>query len=102
MKDKATDKSLGNLHAILADVLAEQVAESVIEIDEETKTVVTTYTATPALLTVAARFLKDNDITCGIEDSKSLSDVKEELKNRKKRSKNKLAGITHIDEVMNA
>lgn len=93
MKNKATDKSLGNLHAVLADVLAEQVAEYAEEDGEKV------YTATPALLTVAARFLKDNDITCGIEDSSSMSDLKEELANRKRRSK--LNNISHIDEAIN-
>ena len=97
MKKKATDVILGNLHAILADVLAEQVAEYATEEDNDGR-VTKVYTATPALLTVAARFLKDNDITCGVEDSGALNNLADELAKRKRRSR--LDNITHIDEAV--
>lgn len=95
---KANEKKLGDLHGILAEVLANQVSEKVIEVDADGKEL-TIYTATPALLTVASRFLKDNDITCEVGDSKGLSDLKEELAKRKRRSD--ISKISHIDEAMN-
>ena len=55
----------------------------------------TFYTATPALLTIAARFLKDNSITCEIEDSEGLSKLEEELAQRKKR-RNKITSISAL------
>ena len=75
MKNKpATDAALGALHEALATVIASQVKATMQEFDEEGNVIegAETYSATPALLTVAARFLKDNNITCTVEDSKRL------------------------------
>ncbi len=95
-KPASSDK-LGALHEALAIVIAAQVSERASDIDEDGVTISEYYTATPALLTVAARFLKDNDITCTEEDSEGLSDLAEELKKKKKRGK--VAKISHIDEA---
>ena len=59
------------------------------------------YTATPALLTVAARFLKDNDITCTVEDSEGLSSLQDQLAERKKR-KNKIRDISFLSKEAEA
>jgi hypothetical protein len=91
MKNKpATDAALGALHEALATVIASQVKATMQEFDEEGNVIegAETYSATPALLTVAARFLKDNNITCTVEDSKGLSSLTDELAERKKRRGN--------------
>lgn len=91
----ANEKELASLHSILAKVLAAQIGQEVEEyadddIDEEGVVregaePVRVYVATPALLTVAARFLKDNDITCEVDKSKGVSELKDKLAKRKKR-----------------
>lgn len=41
--------------------------------------------ANPALLTAVSKFLKDNNITCAIEDSKEMSELEERLSKKRKR-----------------
>ena len=91
MKSKpASDSKLSALHEALATVIAAQVQATMQEFDEKGNVIegAESYSATPALLTVAARFLKDNNITCTIEDSKGLSTLNDELAERKKRRDN--------------
>jgi len=83
---KATESKLSELHGVLATVLIAQLKEIGVEEDieqgmEEGKE---HYTASPALLTVCARFLKDNEITCEVGDSSKMNELKEQLKDRKK------------------
>jgi hypothetical protein len=91
----ASDSTLAALHEAISIVLAAQVKEVMVEVDEETGKETETYSATPALLTVAARFLKDNNITCTIEDSKGLSELTDELAQRKKRRDN-ISNISYL------
>lgn len=42
--------------------------------------------ASPALLTVVTKFLKDNDITVNKEDSEKMSDLEERLKAKRNRT----------------
>lgn len=49
----------------------------------------------PALLTAAAKFLKDNDITVAPDDSEELSDLEKRLK--EKRTRKQVNGITFVD-----
>jgi hypothetical protein len=44
-------------------------------------------TATPALLATAARFLKDNDITCDVEQDENMSGLKDLLSNKQRHSR---------------
>jgi len=90
----ASTDALSSLHEQLAKVLALQVGEVGTDEDEDGNTT-TFFTATPALLTIAARFLKDNSITCEIEDSEGLSRLEEELAKRKKR-RNKITSISAL------
>lgn len=69
-KGAATEVSLARVHAALASVIETQLnekllsnPEAVAEQDAEPEYM---FTASPALLTVAARFLKDNDITADV------------------------------------
>jgi ribosomal protein L21 len=105
MNKPASENKLASLHDIVADVLTAQVGDKELyeEADENGKIISSKelFTATPALLTVAARFLKDNEITCEVGQSKKTSKLKDRLAERKKNvAKKKLATITPIDKEM--
>ncbi len=96
-KKPASDKQLSALHEALATVIAAQVQETLVELDDAGNPVSEVYSATPALLTVAARFLKDNDITCTVEDSKGLTELADELASRRKRRDN-IKSLEHLSK----
>jgi len=93
---KATDKVLGELHgklakSMLAALAASETAASLLEeYGEELPGavqafLVKTADSNPALLTAVAKFLKDNSITCAIEDNDEMSELEQRLQNKKKR-----------------
>tara|TARA_R110002096_G_scaffold142061_11_gene297164 strand:+ start:8076 stop:8384 length:309 start_codon:yes stop_codon:yes gene_type:complete len=89
---KATESKLAALHNAVAQVLTEQVLheEEETTFDGEGETVGTGMmikTATPALLATAARFLKDNDITCDVEQDENMSGLKDLLSNKQRHSR---------------
>ena len=89
---KATETKLAALHNAVAQVLTEQVLheEEETTFDGEGETVGTGMmikTATPALLATAARFLKDNDITCDVEQDENMSGLKDILSNKQRHSR---------------
>lgn len=89
---KATESKLAALHNAVATVLTEQVLheEEETTFDGEGETVMTgvmVKTATPALLATAARFLKDNDITCDIEQDENMGSLREALGRKQKKSR---------------
>ena len=89
---KATESKLAALHNAVAQVLTEQVLheEEETTFDGEGETVGTGImlkTATPALLATAARFLKDNDITCDVEQDENMSGLKDLLSNKQRHSR---------------
>ena len=104
----ASNDKLSALHEALAVVIAAQVSETALalatdaeELCDDEGNALVYYTATPALLTVAARFLKDNDITCTVEDSEGLSSLQDQLAERKKR-KNKIRDISFLSKEAEA
>lgn len=94
---QATDKELGELHKKVARQLAVQLeqADKAHRLlsrkgeddweEEVAEFLLTCSTASPALLTIAAKFLKDNDITCQVEDSKELSNLDKRLAAKRER-----------------
>lgn len=93
---KATDKVLGELHGKLAKSMlaalaaSEHAANLLDEYGEELPSavqafLVKTADSNPALLTAVAKFLKDNSITCAIEDNDEMSELEQRLQNKKKR-----------------
>jgi len=89
---KASESKLAALHNAVATVLTEQVLheEEETEFDGEGESIgtgVMVKTATPALLATAARFLKDNDITCDVEQDENLSGLKDVLANKQRHSR---------------
>ena len=99
-KQKATDKELGELHALLARSMKDALqssdeAKSILEAcrnsGEDLPAFVEAFlekaaTANPALLTAVAKFLKDNNITAAIEDSEEMSELQKRLKEKRRHS----------------
>ena len=105
-KKTATDKQLGELHGVLAErmKLALESADSaqylLDEFAEDLPTPVIEYlekqtAASPALLTAVAKFLKDNSITCAVEDSAEMTDLQKRLKEKQRRKK--VGNVEYID-----
>lgn len=89
---KASESTLSALHAAVAQVLTAQVLheESATVFDTEGNLVETgekVFTATPAILAAAIKFLKDNEITCDIEVDKGMNDLKSALAGKQKHSR---------------
>lgn len=51
----------------------------------------------PAFLTVATRFLKDNQITCAPEDNEEVSELQKRL--NEKRGKKRLASVSPLQKA---
>ena len=93
---KASDTQLGLLHGKLAKSMSDalEASEAAIllleeydELPEKVRMFLEKHAlANPALLTTVARFLKDNSITCTIEDHEEMSILEKTLKNKKRRS----------------
>lgn len=84
---KATEDQLGLLHLAVATTLCEQVThkEQETRIDEDGNLVETgreVFTASPATIAAAIKFLKDNNITCEIDDNTAMGELREKLKNK--------------------
>lgn len=108
----ATEKELSELHKKVAKVLlrkldsADQAAFLLLKhTDDETplpedirEYLEEQMDASPALLTVITKFLKDNDITAVIDESKELSDLDKALAEKRKRRVGGVALVKNEDE----
>lgn len=88
---KASESKLAALHGAVAEVLTAQVShkEELTTFDEEGNEVATgqeVYSATPATMAAAIKFLKDNSITCDVETNKNMNNLKEVLDKKQKNS----------------
>ena len=97
-KGAAQETKLAELHEVVATVLIDQVGERAIEHDDETGEEVELYTATPALLTCAMKFLKDNDITCEPSEDSSTKKLEDKLKERRRGHGNVISMKPQSDE----
>lgn len=93
---KATDKILGELHGKLAKSMlsalaaSEQASALLEEYADELPGAVQAFLAktadsNPSLLTAVAKFLKDNSITCAVEDNEEMSELEARLQSKRKR-----------------
>jgi len=93
---KATDKLLGELHgrlakSMIAALSASEKAEALLDEyrevlpDAVTEFLESTAGTNPALLQAVSRFLKDNDITCVVEENHDMSELEQRLSNKRKR-----------------
>lgn len=96
MTNKASDKELGALHKALADSMLKSLTASdeaaflLEQHREDLPDAVVAFLDTlanvsPALFTAAAKFLKDNNITCAKEDSPEMTALEERLQSKRKR-----------------
>lgn len=87
---KATETELSGLHRAVAAAFASSLGSHseaqrlLVEYSDELPDEVRDFllgieTPSPAILTAATKFLKDNNITCAIEDSPELSEVEKSL-----------------------
>lgn len=102
-KDTATDKDLSALHKKVAKAMivaldsceaAQELLDGSFE-DEEGEEIfipdeVRLYLkkqvqASPSLLTAVTKFLKDNDITCQVEEDESMTDLEKRLEDKRTR-----------------
>jgi len=89
---KASESKLSALHEAVAEVLTAQIThsqeETIFDIDgNEVPTGNTVFTATPATLAAAIKFLKDNSITCDIEVDRNMNNLREALSNKQRHSR---------------
>ena len=92
MSKAAGENALNDLHTAAATVLTAQVGhqeeEVTFNIDgEEVKTGQMAYTASPATIAAAVKFLKDNKITCDVENDEQMGQLASSLKKRQKHSR---------------
>lgn len=90
---RASESQLGDLHEVLAMVIKEQITQTADFLNEDGE-LVESYTASPALLAVAAKFLKDNQITVSIEDDANLGEIENILAKKEKKGRLKLASVS--------
>ena len=89
---KATENKLGELHAVVATVLASQLShqEEGTDFNDEGEMVPNgemQYSASPAVIAAAIKFLKDNDITADAEQDENLSNLRDVLAKKQKHSR---------------
>ena len=89
---KATEGKLSVLHGTVADVLTAQIshkeAETTFDANGEcVETGGEVYTAPPATIAAAIKFLKDNQITCDVETNENMNNLRETLANKQRHSR---------------
>jgi len=78
MTNKASEEALGVLHSRVADVLIEN-----LETEEG---------PSPSIISIAVKFLKDNEITCSIKDNQDMDSLNEALKAKRAKRKLRIVG----------
>ena len=82
----ASDKKLGDLHEAVADALSEQVkGYTKTELNAAGDEVAVEVKASPALLSAAIAFLKNNNITADAADNEALRELNNALQARRKK-----------------
>lgn len=101
---KATEKKLSDLHGAVAEVLTNQILhqqeDTVFDADgNEVGTGEMRFTASPATMAAAIKFLKDNQITCDVEVDTNTSKLREALANKQRHSRLTEAGVAALKVV---
>lgn len=94
---RASEQKLASLHGAVAEVLTAQVkhqeAETVFnEHGDPVETGDMVYTASPATMATAIKFLKDNAITCDIEQDENMNNLRDTLAKKQRHSRLRDAG----------
>lgn len=93
----AKESKLAALHEVVAEVLITQIGEKAEE-ELADGSMVELFTATPALLTCAMKFLKDNEITCAVEASSKVNELAQKLEDRRRGHGNVISLAPKPDE----
>ena len=107
---KASDTQLGILHGKLTKTMLDALEASEVaiilleEYEDQLPSKVIDFLekhalTNPALLTTVARFLKDNSITCAIEDDNQLSELEQRLTEKRQRKVSVSNVVTLEDEL---
>lgn len=100
---KASEDKLSILHGDVAEVLSTQIMykekETLFDIDGEEIDGEEKFSASPALIATAIKFLKDNDITCDVEQEENLNKLKEVLANKQRHSRMNNGKVAALREV---
>lgn len=94
---KVGEGQLVNLHEVVAKVIACQVEATEEFLDEEGELQVM-FTASPALLSVATKFLKDNSITCAIEEDANLGKLEAIFAGKQKKGRLTLHDLPTMEQ----
>lgn len=102
---KATEGQLDDLQGILATVMATQVkyTEPLVTFDASGNEIVSdieVYTATPALLGVIEKFLKNNSITSDISTNENTETLQEAMARKTKRSTSRLPTGKKVEKLI--
>ena len=90
---KATESKMNDLHGLLCEILIKQVGETVIDEDGTEICIVS-----PAILSIAAKFLKDNEITCDVRNDNNMNNLQKLLSKKVRLSDASKAGANIDDE----
>lgn len=101
---KANEKKLGDLHGAVATVLNAQISHQQEDMDfdadgNEVPTGNMVYTASPATIAAAIKFLKDNQITCDVEVDENMNNLRESLAKKQRHSRLSSAGQAALQVV---
>ena len=101
---KANENKLGALHGAVAQVLTAQISHQQEDMDfdnegNEVSTGNMVYTAAPATIAAAIKFLKDNQITCDVEVDENMNNLRESLAKKQRHSRLQDAGKAALQAV---
>ena len=101
---KATEAAMCTLHGTVAKVLDKQInhTEAEMTFDEDgvpTPTGKHVHTASPATISAAIKFLKDNSITCDVEQEENMNNLRDTLAKKQRRSRLGDAGVAALSIV---
>jgi NADPH:quinone reductase-like Zn-dependent oxidoreductase len=98
----ASETKLGQLHEKVANVMIRSLDQIERRQDQWENTDNPEWDppeAPPALLSVMAKFLADNKITCAPEAGNSVSDLEHKLAEKQKNRRKVVGNVVHLDEV---
>ena len=78
MPSKASENTLSTLHSKVAEVLIDN-----LETEDGPN---------PSIISIAVKFLKDNEITCSIKDNQDMESLNESLKAKRAKRKLRIVG----------
>jgi len=88
---RGKESALGAMHGKLTEYYNKRLERELQEEDDELS-----IGLSPAELTAMNNFLKQNSITCQIEESEEMTELQQRLAQRSKRGRDKLASVTSI------